>query len=78
MSIEQSKILVSWSLETTTEEYLIVQFESWQLLKVEFEMIDPWISTRLRVHNIKEVLRSVVPLIVESMKLASCRVAFTS
>ena len=78
LRMEQSRILVSWSLESTTEEYFSVQFESWQLLKIESEMTDPWISTRLRVHDIKEVLRSVVPLIVESTKLASCRVAITS
>jgi hypothetical protein len=78
LRMEQSKILVSWSLESIIEEQSIIQFESRQLLKFEPEMIDPWISTRLRVHDIKEVLRSVVPQIVESTKLASCRVASTS
>jgi hypothetical protein len=78
LRMEQSRILVSWSLESIIEEQSIIQFESRQLLKFESEMIDPWISTRLRVHDIKEVLRSVVPLIVESTKLASCRVAITS
>jgi hypothetical protein len=64
LSMAQTTTFVSWSLESTKEQPLIVQFESCavakvdletvqfegvQLLKVELAMVDPRISTRFSV-----------------------------
>jgi hypothetical protein len=78
LSMEQLMILVSRSFGLTSEKLSIVQFESSQLLKVEPEMIDPWISTCLRVHDTNAALRIVVPWLVEFLIVGSCKAAMMS